>query len=59
MVETAVEAGDVSQVVTDAARAARADLIVIGRGVMHHTLGRMRTNVYSIIREAPCPVISI
>ena len=57
--ETVVEAGDVSQVVASAARAEPADLVVIGRGVMQHVLGRMRTNVYSIIRESPCPVISI
>jgi hypothetical protein len=34
-------------------------LIVIGRGVMQKTLGRLRSSAYSIIREAPCPVISI
>ena len=42
------------------AREARsADLVIIGRGVMQETLGRLRTNVYAIIREAPCPVISV
>jgi len=57
--ETVVEAGDVAHVVASTAKAERADLVVIGRGVMQHVLGRMRTNVYSIIRESPCPVISI
>jgi hypothetical protein len=32
---------------------------VIGRGVMQGLFGRMRTHVYSVIREAPCPVISV
>ncbi len=52
-------AGKVSPVVRDSALAHRADLIVIGRGRATHTLGRLRSNVYSIIREAPCPVISV
>jgi len=57
--ETVLEGGEVSHVISEAARTGQADLIVIGRGVMQRLLGRMRTNVYSIIREAPCPVISI
>lgn len=36
-----------------------ADLIVIGRGVIQETLGRLRSRAYAIIREAPCPVMSI
>ena len=57
--ETVVEAGDVARVVRKAAEDSHADLVVIGRGVMHEMFGRMRTHVYSIIREAPCPVISV
>ena len=34
------------------------DLVVIGRGVVRQTLGRLRTSAYAIIREAPCPVLS-
>lgn len=52
-------AGEVSHVVRDAALGHSADLIVIGRGHATRTLGRLRSNVYSIIREAPCPVISV
>jgi nucleotide-binding universal stress UspA family protein len=36
-----------------------ADLVVMGRGRATRTLGRLRSNVYSIIRDAPCPVISV
>ena len=57
--ETVVKGGDVVHVIAEAAGAAHADLVVIGRGVMQHVLGRMRTHVYSIVRESPCPVISI
>ena len=34
-------------------------LLVIGRGHATRALGRLRTNVYSIIRQSPCPVISV
>ena len=37
----------------------QADLVIIGRGVIQKALGRLRSNAYSIIRESPCPVISI
>jgi nucleotide-binding universal stress UspA family protein len=36
-----------------------ADLVVIGRGVSNGILGRLRTNAYSIIRQSPCPVVSV
>jgi nucleotide-binding universal stress UspA family protein len=52
-------AGEVSHVVRDSALGHSADLVVIGRGRMTRTLGRLRSKVYSIVREAPCPVISI
>ena len=52
-------AGEVSHVVRDAALGHSADLLVIGRGRATRTLGRLRSNVYSIIRDAPCPVISV
>ncbi len=51
--------GRVENVVRDAALAYEADLILIGRGVIHGVLGRLRSAAYGIIREAPCPVISI
>lgn len=57
--DAVLRAGDVAQVVREAAEEEDADLVVIGRGVMHELFGRMRTHVYSIIREAPCPVISV
>jgi len=57
--ETIVEGGEVAPVVRGAAEENEADLLVIGRGVLQEFFGRMRTHVYSIIREAPCPVISV
>lgn len=35
------------------------DLLVIGRSVQNGMLGRLRTNTYSIIRQSPCPVVSV
>lgn len=52
-------AGDVSRIVREAALHHDADLLVAGRGHVTRTLGRLRTHLYSIIREAPCPVISV
>jgi nucleotide-binding universal stress UspA family protein len=52
-------AGEVAHVVRDAALHHGADLLVIGRGQANRTFGRLRTNVYSIIRQSLCPVISV
>ena len=37
----------------------KADLLVIGRSLEEGMLGRLRTNAYSIIRQSPCPVVSV
>jgi len=52
-------AGEVAHVVREAATHHNADLVVLGRGHAVRTLGRLRTNVYGIIRQSPCPVISV
>jgi nucleotide-binding universal stress UspA family protein len=52
-------AGDAARVVREAAEHHAAELVVAGRGHATRTLGRLRTRVYSIIRESPCPVISV
>lgn len=54
-----VTLGNVAAAVRDEARRHDADLIVIGRGLLHETLGRLRTHSYGIIRQAPCPVVSV
>ena len=57
--EASVVAGGVGAVVHQVALDHNADLLIIGRGVMHETLGRLRTESYSIIRQSPCPVLSL
>ena len=42
-----------------AAEKFNADLIVIGRGVVNRFAGDLRTEAYGIMRESPCPVISV
>ena len=57
--EVCLLGGQPGHVVRAAAVGHDADLIVMGRGVMQKPFGRLRSRAYSIIREAPCPVISI
>ena len=54
-----LEIGNVSNVVAAAATQNSADLVIIGRGVIHKFAGRLRTHAYAIIRDSPCPVLSI
>lgn len=57
--DVCIEGGGVSTIVREAALHHDADLIVIGRGRLHQTFGRLRTNCYAIIRDSPCPVLSV
>jgi len=57
--EVQIEVGDVAPAMRDAARDRNADLLVIGRSHGSGVLGRLRANAYSILREAPSPVVSI
>lgn len=57
--EVSVIGGGIGPVVRKAAEEQHADLVVIGRGVMHETMGRLRSKSYEIIRQSPCPVLSL
>jgi nucleotide-binding universal stress UspA family protein len=54
-----LDRGTVVDVVRDAGTSQKADLIVIGRHQNPGLLGRLRTNAYKIVRESPCPVVSV
>jgi len=56
--DVVLEFGAVSDVVRKASDQHNVDLVVIGRGALAHFTGRLRTNVYGVIREAGCPVLS-
>jgi len=58
-VEAVVNGGSVAHMVRSLALKKRADLVVIGRGGIRTGMGRFRANAYSIVREAPCPVMSV
>jgi nucleotide-binding universal stress UspA family protein len=53
------EGGNVAETLRKLALRARADLVVIGRGAIKTGLGRLYANSYDIIRESPCPVLSV
>ncbi len=57
--ELVIEFGDAPKVVCSVAASRQADLMVIGRGSAAGIYGRLRTNAYAIIRESPCPVVSV
>jgi nucleotide-binding universal stress UspA family protein len=57
--EIVVEGGDPPRVICQVASSNQADLLVIGRGSAAGLFGRLRTNAYAIIRESPCPVVSV
>jgi nucleotide-binding universal stress UspA family protein len=52
--------GDPAEVLRQAVLGHNAQLVIIGRGqITEEGLGRLRTHSYSIIRQSPCPVISV
>lgn len=57
--ETAIRVGTPADVVRAVATEKRADLVICGRGHAHGILAHLRDGNYAIIREAPCPVLSV
>ncbi len=51
--------GKIAETVCDVANSTRADLVVIGRGVPDDAGGTLAAQAYAIIRQSPCPVISV
>src|SRR5713226_2775364 len=54
-----IVAGPVKERLLDAARQSSADVLVIGRSPHLHSPGRLRDLSYSLIRDSPCPVVSV
>ena len=54
-----VETGPVVQTLRKIAKETHADLLGIGRHHESGRLGRLRDTAYAIIRESPCPVVSV
>ena len=55
----AVLEGNVVNALREEAVRRQADLIVMGRGRVQGTLTRLWSHVYPVVRESPCPVLSI
>jgi nucleotide-binding universal stress UspA family protein len=54
-----VESGETATAIAVLATETDADLLVIGRNPAPGVFGRLRTDAYSVIRQSPCPVISV
>jgi nucleotide-binding universal stress UspA family protein len=57
--EVIVDPGNPHTVVAEAAARLGARLVIIGRGVSHDLIGRLRAHAFEIIRQSPCPVVSL
>lgn len=57
--EVFIRRGDPPKELRRAAQHLEAHLLVIGRSSEAGIFGRLRTNAYAIIRQAPCPVVSV
>lgn len=54
-----IQPGDPAKVAAETARKFAADLLVIGRHAKAGLAGHLRQNAYAILRESPCPVLSV
>ena len=54
-----LEAGEPTRIICSAAARVGAGTVIIGRGSAAGNFGRLRTNSYAIIRQSPCPVVSV
>jgi nucleotide-binding universal stress UspA family protein len=57
--EVVLTLGPAPEMICEEARKAEVDLLVIGRGADAGILGRLTGHAYSIIRQSPCPVVSV
>ncbi len=57
--EAKVAVGPIKDVLTGAAKTLRADVVVIGRRLAPPPFGRLADLTYAIVRDAPCPVLSV
>ena len=51
--------GPIKDAVTEAARRLQADMLVVGRSSQPGEHGRLRDLTYALVRDAPCPVLSV
>lgn len=54
-----ITTGAIKDLLTEEARRLHADVLVMGRSPESGALGRMRDLSYGLVRDAPCPVLSV
>jgi nucleotide-binding universal stress UspA family protein len=54
-----VAIGPIREALVEAASRLRADVLIIGRSPQPGSMGRMRDLTYAMVRDAPCPVLSV
>ena len=57
--DVVVESGEPHKAVAAVAERLMSDMVVIGRGSSNSVMGRLRAQAYSIVRQSPCPVLSV
>jgi len=51
--------GEAAKVIRQVAEEVNANLVILGRHLDKSFFGRLRTHSYAIVRESPCPVLSL
>jgi nucleotide-binding universal stress UspA family protein len=54
-----IAVGPIKDALTESARRLRADVLVIGRSSRAGAEGRLRDLTYAVVRDSPCPVLSV
>ncbi|MBI3694891.1 MAG: universal stress protein [Acidobacteria bacterium] len=57
--EVYIDTADTHRYVPQAVAQFQANVLVVGRSPHGGLIGRLRTNAYALIRESPCPVVSV
>jgi nucleotide-binding universal stress UspA family protein len=57
--EIVIEEGERTVCLQDAVERMEGDLVVVGRGHNQQRIGRFWSRLYDIVRESPCPVLSV
>ena len=56
---TRVVVGGLTERAAEAARADNVDLVIVGRGAIREPFAHLRTHVFGIVEQSPCPVLSV
>jgi nucleotide-binding universal stress UspA family protein len=54
-----VAVGEIVNTVVEEACQEHADLVIVGRGAISESFGRLRTHAFGIVQRSPCPVLSV